>query len=353
MNYIGTNEFIKCQQDNILNSENQTDSLVVSIPKKTINQLGYNLKHTENQYLLKTNNTIIQSTDSISKEPTFSNINFKNKSLIEYYSKELSTNKNQDSFCYITFKKPHNELKPVFYTRAEIVKPNINQYLLKEKVNENNDWLMIPLLFGSVLFVSATILYRKYLSLFFEGLIYGNQSNRIINEKNTQTRRLSLILDIIFIISLSVLVDLIFKKFNIYLPPQKFPYLLFVLSFVFLVFLKAYYWMVYKLTAVFSNQSKFIYDLLDISSLYTRCLGFLLLPLVILISYSTGSLPTIFIYFSISIFIIFLIYRVIRMTRLFIGSGFSIFYFILYLCALEIAPLLLAYREVIALSKES
>ena len=162
-----------------------------------------------------------------------------------------------------------------------------------------------------------------------------------------------MILDIIFIIALSVLVDQIFKKINIYSPPQRFPYLLFVLSFVFLVFLKAYYWMVYKLTAVFSNQRKFICDLYDSSSLYTRCLGFLLLPLVFLISYSTGNLPFIFIYFSILLFFIFLIYRVIRMTRLFIGSGFSIFYFILYLCALEIAPLLLAYREVIALSKES
>jgi len=341
MNFIYKNEFIKYQQDNLLNSINQTESL------------RNNSKQTLIQNLLKTDNSKILTKDSISIKPDFSSIYLNDRSLIDNYTENISINNNKDSLCYIIKNEQNIEIKPVYFTKTEITKSNVNIYSLKEKVNDNNDWLLIPLLLGGVLFVSATILYRKYLGLFFEGLIYGNQSNRIINEKNTHTKRLSWILDIIFIISLSVFVDQLFRKLNIYSPPHNFPFLIFLLSFVFLVLQKIYYWIVYKLSAVFSNQKKFISELFDSSSLYTRCLGFFLLPLVFLISYSTSFLPSVFIYFSSFIIVIALIYRTIRMIRLFMGSGFSIFYFILYLCALEIAPLLLAYKEVISLSKES
>jgi len=41
-----------------------------------------------------------------------------------------------------------------------------------------------------------------------------------------------------------------------------------------------------------------------------------------------------------------MIFRMIRTIKVFIDNGLSIFYFILYLCALEIVPLLVIWKEV-------
>jgi hypothetical protein len=67
-----------------------------------------------------------------------------------------------------------------------------------------------------------------------------------------------------------------------------------------------------------------------------------------LITYTRGFISTFIIYLSISITIIILIIRIIRILRVFVDRGFSIFYFILYLCALEISPLLIIWKVVIS-----
>jgi len=345
-------EFSKIQEDTLVQSNNVVDTLNKNITYRSSN---YNAQLHDliiNQNKRETNQLNYASTDTLNIKPEFCSIDLNNKSLIDSYSNSILVESSNESNCFIVYKTKSKGLRPVLYNHTETVKSLNKEIYVKEKDNQNNDWLLVPMLLGSIIFASVIILFRKYIVLFFEALIYGNQSNRLINEKNTQIKRLSWLLDLIFIISFSILVDQIFEKFNIYSPPQRFKFLIFIISFSFLVLLKSYHWIIYKLTAAFSNQKKFISDLYDSSSLYTRCLGFFLLPLVFLISYSSTILPTIFIYLSIILVLISLIFRAIRMIRLFVGSGFSIFYFILYLCALEIAPLLLAYKGVVSINYE-
>jgi len=324
------------QNDTILNSNNLTNTLIF---KKQNNQI-------------KTTVQSQQLIDSTSQRPEFSTLNINDKTLIDNYIDDFSCNQKQDNNCYFIWNKQPITPRTILYRQTEMLDHQRIDFKIKEKSNQNYDLLFIPLALGAILFVTVTLFYRKYLSVFFESLIYGNKSNRLINEKNAHTKRLSFILDLIFMFSFSVFIDQVLQKFDIYSPPNSYRYLIIISTFAFLVILKIYYSIVFQLSAIFSNQKKFFSDLNDKSSLYTRCLGFFLLPLVFLISYSANYLPLGFIYLSIFIFAIALIIRTIRMFQLFISSGFSIFYFILYLCALEIAPLLLAYKGVISLSSD-
>lgn len=75
----------------------------------------------------------------------------------------------------------------------------------------------------------------------------------------------------------------------------------------------------------------------NIYSLY-RLIGIALLPIIIAISYSTFSTSEILINAGLGILAFVFTFRIISLLFIFIRSGVSIFYFLLYLCALEILP---------------
>ncbi|MFM8950189.1 MAG: DUF4271 domain-containing protein, partial [Bacteroidota bacterium] len=73
--------------------------------------------------------------------------------------------------------------------------------------------------------------------------------------------------------------------------------------------------------------------------------GVFLLPLVIITAYLDSSWVTPFFYLSFGLLIISFIYRQIRAFRIWTSMpGVPFFYFILYICTLEISPLLLLYK---------
>ncbi len=65
---------------------------------------------------------------------------------------------------------------------------------------------------------------------------------------------------------------------------------------------------------------------------------------VVLIAYTPLSRPEIIVSTGIILFLLIYLYRVIRLFLIFIKRNFSIFYFILYLCALEILPALIILK---------
>lgn len=288
-----------------------------------------------------------QPKDSVETQPQFMKIRIDNKSLIDNYKEVNPLSSNQDSNCYIVNKQIHKNYKPIFYSEKSESKEYIKKdFVVKEKTNTSNDWTIAPILLGLFLLASIVSRYRKYLNLLFESIIFRISSNKILNEKNSQVQRLTIILDIIYVIAFSLTMDQIIKGLGFFSPPQKLPFLVFVVFLGFFIILRLFRLIVFRLSAIFSNHKAFFKELFNSSLLYTRSLGLFLVPLVVLVTYSTGTINLILIYFSVFIIFIMLILRIISMFRVFIVGGFSIFYFILYLCALEILPLLVIWKEV-------
>jgi hypothetical protein len=83
--------------------------------------------------------------------------------------------------------------------------------------------------------------------------------------------------------------------------------------------------------------------------LVNKMLGIFLLPFLILISFSTGTAHEIYITLSVIMVFVFLAYRVLASYRPIRNEiKLTPFYFFMYLCAFEIAPLLLIYKVLLS-----
>lgn len=87
-----------------------------------------------------------------------------------------------------------------------------------------------------------------------------------------------------------------------------------------------------------SNNPESMLEYLGIIYMLYRILGFIFVPIIIIISYVPVLRPDIFFSAGLAIAILLYIFRIIRLLNIFITKDFSIFYFLLYLCALEILP---------------
>ena len=189
-----------CQQDTITLLRSSSDSIADArkesnslVQKNTIKVLI----NTPEQSIVNLN----QPKDSIENQPLFIKIEFNDKSLIDNYKEENLLSINQDSNCYIVNKQANNSEKPIFYLEKSESKTSIKKdFIVKEKINAVNDWTIIPILLGMFLLASIVTVYRKYLGVLFESIVYRFSSNKILNEKNSQFKRLTLFLDFLFII---------------------------------------------------------------------------------------------------------------------------------------------------------
>ena len=73
-------------------------------------------------------------------------------------------------------------------------------------------------------------------------------------------------------------------------------------------------------------------------------MGMSVLPLIFLLVYTRGALQEVVFWLSISVIAVIFLMRVIRGVVFSYRKEVLIFYMFLYLCALEIAPLVLLYR---------
>ena len=78
--------------------------------------------------------------------------------------------------------------------------------------------------------------------------------------------------------------------------------------------------------------------------IFNKIIGILLLPLSLFVFYTDGVLMEVFQWIALGSVFIILILRLIRGFVFSFKRGVSIFYMFLYLCALEMAPLILLYK---------
>lgn len=92
------------------------------------------------------------------------------------------------------------------------------------------------------------------------------------------------------------------------------------------------------------NKSQIYREYLYNIFIFNKLIGLSALPLLLLVIYTRGILMEVFQWISISAISAILIMRLIRGGVFYFKKDISIFYMFLYLCALEIAPLVLLYR---------
>ena len=236
---------------------------------------------------------------------------------------------------------------PIFlFTRTPV---ESNLYVRKEQENESLFYFLVGLVFY---FACIRLFFGKYLdnliTLFFRVTMRQQQ----IREQLLQTPLPSLLLNILFVISSGLYLALLARQYNFTYFGDLWITFLYAIAFVSGIYLGKY--LVLKLTGWVFNIRNATDTYIFIVFLVNKMIGIFLLPFIVLISFPNEFFLPVVILLSYIMLFLFLCYRFINSFRP-IRTEIKVtrFHFFLYLCAFEIAPLLLIYKVLLAYVERS
>jgi hypothetical protein len=245
-----------------------------------------------------------------------------------------------DSSRYI---KPRNEVN--FNVLSTVVPKDI--ILPERQLNQvSYDWVTIILTISLFIFATVRIPYAKYIEHMFQSLINYPTATRMFRERNYSILHGAFRLDIYFYITLSLFIYQALKYFDTGLPIGNFSlYLFCVLAVIGYFSLKR---MLYALIGAVNNglteTNEYWFNLNN----YNRALGLFLFPIVAIVAFSPYFNQLFFMILGLIITSVFFGMSLQRGVVILLKKQFSIFYLFLYLCTLEILPLLLIFKMVLA-----
>jgi hypothetical protein len=211
---------------------------------------------------------------------------------------------------------------------------------------QGKEWLFYGMILLLIIYGLLQRAFPKYFGDLFRLFFRTTLKQRQVKEQLMQTPLPSVLMNVFFVISAGVYISFIVEHFN--LNPVDSFWLLAVyccaglgaIYFVKFVGLKVSGWL-------FSMQEA-ADSYIFIVFIINKMLGILLLPFLVLLAFSLGYLYTAALTLSICLIAALLIYRFI-LTYLAVRNQVKVnlFHFFLYICAFEIAPLLLIYKALL------
>lgn len=209
-------------------------------------------------------------------------------------------------------------------------------------------WLMGLLLAILFLFALIKLQFSSKLSMHFQSIFSFQYFSKLFKEQNTLNLRLGQLLSVIFYLNTS----LIFLYSTAYFHPDfiinsEFKSFLFILLSLLVLF--ASYSILNKLLAFVFETYELIKEHLYNLYFTHRIIGLILLPFVVLYPYVPQQLAFIFLIFAWLIILLSFISRWFRGLQISFKYRVPYFYLILYLCALEIIPLLFLLKMILSI----
>lgn len=214
------------------------------------------------------------------------------------------------------------------------------------KVAMEQNWIVY--VFVLILFLAAIlrVFYQKKFTLFINAFISRRFSNQILREENALTQSTSILLSAIFFISASLFFYLVSKYFhqNISGYSEWQSFLLILLACVGFYFLKLF---INKVGGYIFKTYKETEEYIFNQFLVLQILGLLLIIWSILLKFSTNINKEIFIYAGFSTLLLGFIIRMVKSFGIVNMNTYSPVYIFLYLCTLEILPLIIIVKLII------
>ncbi|WP_430411528.1 DUF4271 domain-containing protein [Kordia sp.] len=210
-----------------------------------------------------------------------------------------------------------------------------------ERTLISKDWLTLLFLVSFCLLVLIRFVFGKQFSLFLVFLFSNKYENQALSKQEGLINWFSALLFLVQVISFTIF---IYVTITFFYPSLATAPFLFVKIITFTTFFIIIKYIVEKIIAVILDLESQV-DTYNFYKLSTRNLfGIILIPINLLLVYYINGNKIIFF----SIILTFLLYNLIGLffllknyQKLIISK---LFYFILYLCALEIAPYLVMYK---------
>jgi len=212
-----------------------------------------------------------------------------------------------------------------------------------QNIGLGNDWLVGIILFSLFLLASAKFLFGKYLSKLVESVFNSHTANNLFLEKNINMVKGSMIVNLLFVVNISLFavnvlkyvssgtgLDSGFKEFAL------------IFLAVFLLYVGKSI-VIRSLGYIFKGKNE-CKEYLFTVFLYNKNLGLFLFPVIIALPFVQSHAVQWLVNIGFFMIFFFFVLRIARGLKILLRKHVSIFYMILYLCALEILPLLMIYK---------
>ena len=204
------------------------------------------------------------------------------------------------------------------------------------------DWVIYAVLFSFLGIALLRMAYSRFLQPVLAAVVSHKETINLYNNRNSITQNTFLIMHFLFAINGGLFLYLTGYHFDILPEIGHFYTFLLLAAGIFLIYQIKF--LILYLLGFFFDQVKAFSEYIHTISLYNKFLGILLLPVLAGMVLMNEQFTGIFIYTGAAVIAMSYIVRVIKGAGIILEKGFSVFYMFLYLCALEILPLLVVYK---------
>lgn len=270
-----------------------------------------------------------------------------------------SLNKYSDSLsytCFFSYASKYNnqpQSANLINTRPSMFAPHLLKvkHLQQQTLNTySTDWILITLLLCTSLFAWIYYSSSKRIKQIFNAILSNRSINQLNRDGDLFKERISIPLTINYLVTFSLFVFFIIHHFANLKANNLYTVFTFLKIFALVSLLVLAKWTITSFIGfVFKNNNASSIILLN-SLIFNIVIGILLIPINVFLNYTNYSISVNILYFG--VFTILIINTIRYYRNIIIGisySKFSQFYLFLYLCTLEILPLLIIIKLSIGL----
>jgi len=204
-------------------------------------------------------------------------------------------------------------------------------------------WFFIYLFVLLGFFAWIRLYYGNILTQTIQASTNFQMATRMFKDNSLLQIQLDNILYAFYFLNIAFLLYLVEERFQIYpYGLQGGPLYFFNLAFLVGIFFGRIVFVI--LTGFLFNRLNIFREYLYNTFIFNKLMGMTILPVLLFVVYTTEVLKEVFFWLAIAIATLVVFMRLIRGLVFSFKKDVSIFYMFLYLCALEIAPLVLLYR---------
>ena len=202
-------------------------------------------------------------------------------------------------------------------------------------------WQTVVLIGSILLLGMAKAFSKNRFKQAIKALFNNAVSQEIVREEKVFFHRSNVLFTIIHLLSTSLFLYHIKEIINVS-PGNNFLFFLLIVGFLVVVYIIKYIFsqVLFYILNDTHTASEYIFNV----SLYNNLLGVVLIPILCVTYFSSLDFNIIFTYIASPLILLIFILRLIRLYAIGISKGISYFYIFLYICTLEILPLVVLFR---------
>jgi len=209
----------------------------------------------------------------------------------------------------------------------------------------SQDWLIVSLAVLAIAYISVRLIYGRYWRRYRQAILYGQEAQKLTHEKNVLLLQAAISLNILAMFSIGLFVHTVISHFTWieFLPHNLYGWLLTSLAVILIIGVK------YLLNHLLGKSGDNIAASTQINHQWLinlKNFGFFLLPFSAASAFTVSPLTDIILFMGITVLIFMLIMNYIKGFLVLLQHHISIYYGILYLCTLEILPVLIIWKVI-------